>query len=529
MPGVSPDGKKVMKLIPGVLVNGKFVQTPGIKLQTGVAPQKLLPINRSPGQTAKKMTLDPPLTQQVINKVSLLNTVPSQVGVNVNNVPNKQPAQQKYFLVKKPLGALEAAVPAVPVVMKAPALPGGQNMKSQNPKYFILRKPSVSTATVTAANEKPRFPSQLPVTVKSGALPGGIPPNTVVRTVPVSELPPGIKKQSFTALPSSPSGSGSGSDPGSGLPGVVNVTPITTARERATPPAPKVPPEPSYKYFPGIQGATKQLKLVQKAPQGPNGPCKWVIEEVDTAAPEDPPPVTPKAPSAPAGKTEAGKHAGVAPRPDPDPGTSRSGSGRSDPVVVCNGKVFVMAKKSKNASVTHELSKPQSERREKGSSGGTPDRFEEVIDLCEDDDHNVLTIASQDEDNVIFVSYMPPRPKAPDLQLAERRRRPDGCAAGSDLPDPRGSSPDRRGDSDLCGSAEVVGSRSPEALNPGKPSRREEVVVEEMVVEEAVEEMVVEEALEEKVVEKAAVEEEVELVVAAAAEEHTAGGTEVRQ
>lgn len=516
MPGVSPDGKKVMKLIPGVMVNGKFVQTPGIKLQTGVAPQKLLPINRSPGQTAKKMTLDPPLTQQVINKVSLLNAVPSQVGVNVNNVPNKQPAQQKYFLVKKPLGALEGAVPAFPVVMKAPALPGGQNMKSQNPKYFILRKPSVSTATVTAANEKPRFSSQLPVTVKSGALPGGIPPNTVVRTVPVSELPPGIKKQSFATLPSSPSGSGS--DPGSGPPGVVNVTPITTARERATPPAPKVPPEPSYKYFPGIHGATKQLKLVQKAPQGPNGPCKWVIEEVDTAAPADPPPVTPEAPSAPAGKTEAGKHGGDAPRPDPDPSPSRSGSGRSDAVVVCNGKVFVMAKKSKNSSVTHELSKPQSERCDKGrgSSGGTPDRFEEVIDLCEDDD-NILSTVSQDEDNVIFVSYMPPRPNAPDLQLAERRSRPDGCAAGSDLPDPRGRSPDQRGDSDLCGSAEVVGSRSPEALNPGLPSQREEVVVEEVVAEEAVEKVVVGQ-------------EEVELVVvAAAAEEHTAGGTEVRQ
>lgn len=506
MPGVSPDGKKVMKLIPGVMVNGKFVQTSGIKLQTGVAPQKLLPINRLPAQTAKKMALDPPLTQQVIDKVSLLNAAPSQVSANVNNVPNKQPAQQKYFLVNKPFGAMEAAVPAVPVVMKAPALPGDQNMKSQNHKYFILRKSSASTATVAAANEKPRFSSQLPVTVKSVALPGGIPPSTVVRTVPVSELPPGIKKQSSTTSPSSPPGSGS--DPGSGLSGGANVAPITTARERITPPATKVPPEPSYKYFPGIQGATKQLKLVQKAPQGPNGPCKWVIEEVDTAAPEDPPPATQEAPSPLAGKTKAVKHGAVAPRPDPNSSPPRGGSGRSDAVVVCNGKVFVMAKKSKNP---HDLSKPQSQHCEKGrgSGGGTPDRFEEVIDLCEDDD-NVLSTASQDEDNVIFVSYMPPRPRAPDLQLAEQRRRPDGCAAGSDPPDPRERSPDRRSDNDLSGSAKVAGSRSSEALNPGRPSQLEEVVVE--VTEEVPMRWM-----------------KMEVMAAAAAEERTAEGTEVRQ
>lgn len=513
MPGVSPDGKKVMKLIPGVMVNGRFVQTPGIKLQNAVAPQKLLPLNRSPPQTAKKIALSPPLTQQVINRVSLLNTVPSEVAVNVNNVPNKQPALQKYFLVNKPFGALEAAIPAVPVVMKAPALPGGQNMKSQNHKYFILKKPSVSTATIPAANEKSQFSSQLPVTVKPMALPEGISNNTVVQTVPVSELPPGIKKQCFTMLPSSPSGSGS--DPSSGLPGVVNVTPITMARERAAQPAPTAPPEPSYKYFPGIQGTAKQLKLVQKAPQGPNGPCKWVIEEVDTAAPEDPPSVTPEALSALAGRMETTEHGAITPRPDPKSSPSRSGSGRSDAVVVCNGKVFVIAKKSRNTSATHELDEPQSEHceKEQASSGGIQDQFEEVIDLCEDDD-NVLSTAIQDEDNVIFVSYMPPRPKAPDLQLYERRRRPDGDAAGSDLPEPRGRSSDGRVGNDLSGLAEVVGSRSPEALSTGKSSRQEEVVEEEVVAENVV--------VEEEVVLMEAVEEMV-------AEEHTAGGMEVRQ
>lgn len=495
MPGVTPDGKKVMKLIPGVMVNGKFVQTPGVQgLQTGVPPQKLPPLNGSAALTSKKMVLDPPFTQQVINKVSLLNSTPSQVTAKVNNVPNKQ---LKYILVNQSLGALETAVPAGPVVIKAQSLPRGQNVQLQNQKYFILKQPSVPTAAV---NEKSQFSGQLPVTMKSVVLPGGIPLNTEHRT---SDLTSVIKNQ-LPALPMLPT-STKASDHSSGPSNVVSVTPTMMAKQKAAPPSLKEPIQPSYKYFPGpgLQGATKQLKLVQKAPQGHNGPCKWVIEEVDAGAPEDPPPVTPEALSDRAGRMELVKRGAVTAGPDLDSRPSRSKSRRSDAVVVCNGKVVVVANKSNESSAAHNLSKPQSEQREKAqnSSSGTPSRITEVIDLCEDDE-NGLSTSSHDDDNVIFVSYVPPKPGDPDLQDAEQGRKPGGSAAGSDLPVPRRRSPDRGGNDDLCGSAEVVGTRSPaEAPKRAKPSRQGVVVAEEkeLAVEE---EVVAEEVLEEGVVEE---------------------------
>lgn len=467
MPGVTPDGKKVMKLIPGVLVNGKFVHTPGVqRLQTGVEPQKLPPLNGSPALASKKIVLDPPFTQQVINKVSLLNSTPSQVPAKVNNVPNKQ--LQKYVLVNKPLCSLETAVPAGPVVIKAQSLPRGHNLQLQNQKYFILKQPSVSTATVPAVNEKSQFP------VKSVALPGGIPLRTEDRC---SELSPVIKKQ-LLLLPKLPT-STPGSDPSSAPSNVVSVTPTMTAKQKASPPSLKEPVQPSYKYFPGpgLQGATKQLKLVQKAPKGHNGPCKWVIEEVDPGAPEDPPPVTPETPSAPAGRTELVRQGGVTPGSDLDSRPSRSKSRCSNAVVVCNGQVVVVANKSNESAATRRLSKPLSEQRKKGqdSSGGSPGQTAEVIDLCEDDE-NGLPTSSQDEDHVIFVSYVPPKPGAPDHQVAEQ-----GCAAGSDLHVP-GTSPDPRSNNDLCSSAEVVGSRSPEAPKHPGPSREEVVEQEEHTI-----------------------------------------------
>lgn len=495
MPGVTPDGKKVMKLIPGVLVNGKFIQTPtGQGLQTGVAPQKQLPLNGSPAQTTKRIVLDPPFTQQVINKVSLLNSTSSPVAMKVNNVPKKQLTQQNYILVGKPLGALESAAPSAPMVQSPPR---GQNVQLQNQKYFILKQPLVSTATVPPVNEKSQLLRQLPVTVKSVLRPEGIPPNTEVRAVSVSGPAPITKKQ----LPTSNSRSSSISDPTSSLPNVVSVRPITTAKQKAAPPSIKEPIQPSYKYFPGpaLQGATKQLKLVQKAPRGHNGPCKWVIEEVDAAVPEDPSPVTPKAPSAMVGRTALGKQGAVRPGPDHNSRPSRRLSGSGDAVVVCNGKVFVVANKINNSSVTHKLRKSQLEpREEQDSSGGTPDQFTEVIDLCEDDDTG-LSPSGQDDDTVIFVSYLPPKPGDPDVQGAERSCKQSGCAAGSDLTLPT-KSPDQIEDNDLCGSAEVFESRSLEAPK----SSQQEVGVKKLTMED----MVPVEVLEEK---------------------HPKGGTEVSQ
>lgn len=442
MPAVGADGKKIMKLIPVVMVNGKFMRTPVSKPQTDPAPQK--PVNRSLAlaQAAKKVVLDLSVTQQVINKVSLMNASSNHVGVNLSNSPNKHPQQQNYFVLE----------------------------------------PS-STATAPAANENPRFSSQLPVTVKSPALPRGqylqIPPNAQVRTVPGAELPPGIKKQIFTSLPSSSSGSG--------LPNVVYVSPITTVSQSTGPSsdsALKLPPEPSYKYLSGplSQGPAKHLKLIPKAPQRPNSPLKWVVEEEDSSVPSALPPesptVTSEILSALAEREKASKRCSIVPKPPSQLSQGKSAAGHDDALVVCNGKVFFVAKKDSSAAArkTNPFNTtvlPSSRRsdgsgaREKRRKLGIiiPGESDEVIDLCDDDDTledssrqvpsvKMPAAAHQDEDNVIFVSYIPPTPEsgsvrdvlhketAPDAQRAERQ----STDSLSGLPEPKSPAGTRGGE-----------------------------------------------------------------------------------
>lgn len=456
MPAVGADGKKIMKLIPVVMVNGKFMQTPVSKPQTDPAPQKPVNVNRSLGQVAKKAVLDPSVTQQVIHKVSLMNASSHHTGVNLSNSPNKHPQQQNYFVLE----------------------------------------PS-STATAPAANEKPRFSSQLPVTVKSPALPRGqylqIPPNAQVRTVPGSELPPGIKKQIFTSLPSSSSGSG--------LPNVVYVSPITTVSQSTAPSsdsALKLPPEPSYKYSSGpqLQGPAKHLKLIPKAPQRPNSPLKWVVEEEDSsvpsALPPDSPAVTSEILSALAEREKASKHCSIVPKPPPQLGQGKSAAGHDDALVVCNGKVFFVAKKDSSAAArkTNPLNTtvPLSSRHSRGLGAcekrrglgiAIPGKSDEVIDLCDDDDAQedssqkvpsvkMPAAAHQDEDNVIFVSYIPPKPDsgsardvlrketAPDAQRAEQR----SADSLSSLPGPKSPAGTRGGEH--SGELPALGGRTPD-------------------------------------------------------------------
>lgn len=473
MPAVGADGKKIMKLIPVVMVNGKFMQTPVSKPQTDPALQKPVNLTRSLAlaQAAKKAVLDPSVTQQVINKVSLMNASSNHVGVNLSKSPNKHPQQQN---------------------------------------YFVLEPSSTATAPAPAANENPRFSSQLPVTVKSPALPRGqylqIPPNAQVRTVPGAELPPGIKKQIFTSLPSSSSGSG--------LPNVVYVSPITTVSQSTAPSsdsALKLPPDSSYKYLSGAlsHGPAKHLKLIPKAPQRPNSPLKWVVEEEDSsvpsALPPDSPIVTSEILSALAEREKASKRCSIVPKPPPQPSQGKSAAGHDDALVVCNGKVFFVAKKDSCAAArkTNPFNTTvlPSSRQSHGSGARVkrrnpgitvPDKSDEVIDLCDDDDAQedssprvpsvkMPAAVHQDEDNVIFVSYIPPKPEsgsardvlhkdtAPDAQRAEQRsadslsslpepKSPAGTRGGEDSGDLlalRGRTPDQNG-AVLRGSAEDV-------------------------------------------------------------------------
>nr|XP_046253920.1 ligand-dependent nuclear receptor-interacting factor 1 [Scatophagus argus] len=406
MPAVGADGKNIMKLIPVQMVNGQFVQTQMSKPKTDPTLHKA--VASAPVPVVKEADFNHSETQQVVRKpVSLMNVLQNQ--------PDKHPLQQK--------------------------------------TGNLMGKVAPSIATTATNCEKPiRVSSQFPVTVKSPALPRGqylqIPPHAQVRRVPASELPVNIKKKIFTSSPS-PS-------PGSDVPSVVYVSPITTVNQGVTPPndsalhSLKLLSKASSKTSCGplSKGSQKHLKLVPTVSQRPNSPIKWRIEEEDssTARTLDPlnsPSVTSEILLALAERENASKSVSQLSQ-------GKSGQDQENALVVCNGKVYFVAKKcsmqfktvkndsSVPANKSYEVNKTMvpSSRRSLESVASElqqddriiiSDESDDVIDLCDDDDTqddssqqaasvNMSAITHLDEDNVIFVSYIPPKSKSDSAQ-----------------------------------------------------------------------------------------------------------------
>ncbi|XP_072223230.1 uncharacterized protein lrif1 isoform X2 [Leuresthes tenuis] len=362
MPAIGADGKNIMKLIPVQMVNGRFFKTPVTEHKTDPTPQKDVTNAAASALSlmAKKAAFGLSASQQMIKKqVSFLNGFPNQEDSILHHSVNKQPLQQK------------------PVRSMA--------------KVLQIAAPSPHLGTSVS------LPYQLPVTVKSPALPRGqclqIPPTAQVQRVPASQLPPGVKEQIFTSSASSSAGSHS----------VVYVSPVTTLDQGV--PEPSGPAPDTVKLLSktsnttsrGLppRGAKPQLKLIPKVSQRPNSPTRWVIEEVDS--------------SAPSAVSESAQWS-----------RRNDATGQENALVVCNGKVFFVANKcgssfkSTAATECSEINKivvPGSAAPQTKQNLRTPGESSEVIDLCDDDDAQE-DFPHLDEDNVIFVSYIPPKPES---------------------------------------------------------------------------------------------------------------------
>ncbi|XP_068589791.1 uncharacterized protein lrif1 [Cebidichthys violaceus] len=316
------------------------------------------------------------------------------------------------------------------------------------------------TATPVPKSGKPgRPPSDLQGTVKSPALPRGqglqIPLKAQVRTVSESELPPGIKKHTFT-----PSAN---SSPSSGLPSVTFLSPITSVNRDVTPQrhsaldALKLLCKTSNKTScgPPSKGSKPHLKLIPNVPQRPNSPIKWSIEEEDddnsTAPTHDPidSSVTSEILRVAAERENAGKHCDVTTNPVPGSSQGKSGQGQENPLVMCNGKVFILAKNSSLPYKTGKSDAPIAAKQIVASTQQSlasvapqkkqsleilnPNESSQVIDLCDDDAPNdssqraasvhMSAVTLADEDNVIFVSYTPPISESQDLRLMTQMAR----------------------------------------------------------------------------------------------------------
>ncbi|KAM7405465.1 hypothetical protein PAMP_012725 [Pampus punctatissimus] len=386
MPAVGADGKNIMKLIPVQMVNGKFVQTQMSKPKMAPKQQKATTIKVASAPVHMGKTA---ATQHIVKEQgSLMNASPRQVGVTDQRLDlrnsNKYPLQQQTLNLAP---NCEKSV-RLPVTVKSPALPRGQHLQ--------------------------------------------IPSNAQVRTVPASELPPGLKKQIFTSSASS----------SSGLPSVVYVSPVMTVDQSNL--APERLSETSNKTLPSSGGFKPHLKLIPKVSQRPNSPIKWVIEEEEsfrttTTDPLVSPCVTSEILQAIAGREVDNKCCEMMTKETAVSPSSLAKIEKShdNALVMCNGKVFFVAKKSKQAlklrnreadpptapAKSYHIKKtriPSSQNSLRQDSRIIiPDESDEVIDLCNDDCPDdssqqaapacTSTVTHLDEDNVIFVSYIPPK------------------------------------------------------------------------------------------------------------------------
>ncbi|CAK6968702.1 uncharacterized protein LOC128357011 [Scomber scombrus] len=427
MPAVAADGKNIMKLIPVQMVNGKFVQTQISQPKMDPKPQNAITIKDTceHGHMGKTAALNFSATQPIREPVYLVDALPNQVGVTeqclaLSNSLNKYPLQQQTLnlMAKKPLMAIL----------------GTNCRKSTRP----------------------------PVTIKSPALPRGqylqIPSNAQVQTVPASELPPGIKKQIFTSSANSSSS-------------VVYVSPVTTVNQCTTPPSNSAPgtlSNTSNMTSHSSGRSRPHLKLIPKVSQRPNSPIKWVIEEEEedrfrgsTLDPLISPSITSEIFRPVAERDVTNKHCEITNEKPISPSSlTKSEKRHENALVMCNGKVFFVAKKCKQpfklksrgadppkaATKSYQVKKtsipPFQNSLSQDSRIIIHDESDDVIDLCNEDCPDdssqqessgcMSTMTDVDEDNVIFVSYIPPKPDSgPTQNVIQKALEKETDQAGS--------------------------------------------------------------------------------------------------
>ncbi|XP_061128444.1 ligand-dependent nuclear receptor-interacting factor 1 [Syngnathus typhle] len=256
-------------------------------------------------------------------------------------------------------------------------------------------------------------------------------PKNQVLTVSASKARSGIKNQ----LPFSSSNSFSSSD-STNVPTISSKTSVSQSSDSSYISELENVCSTSSTTSLSLGPAKSHLQLIPKVSQRPDSPMKWVIEEVnsnESALPNSPPVLS---------KTyqtlETSNKFGALEKVVPDSLSSlaTSETHQQQAMVMCDGRVFFAAEKDalsspvasrkKKCAPKNSLAPSSSSSLMQHSRMTTSNGPNEVIDLCSDDNPNdvsqtLLMDSSLDEDNVIFVSYIPPKSENAPLQsMAEQ-------------------------------------------------------------------------------------------------------------
>ncbi|XP_031167042.1 ligand-dependent nuclear receptor-interacting factor 1 isoform X2 [Sander lucioperca] len=367
-------------------------------------------------------------------------TVPRVPAVQtVPTVPRVPAVQTVPTVPRVPAVQTVPTVPRVPAVQTVPTVPRVSAVQTVPTVPRVSAVQTVPTVPrVSAVQTVPTVPRVSAVqTVPT------VPRVSAVQTVPASVLPPRVKRPIFP--------SPANSSPSSGSAGVVYTSPpVTTVSPQS------VSALDTLKFLCNVSNATScgspsegskpHLKLIPKVSQRPNSPIKWVIEEEDsfTAPVLDPVnfSVSSEILQAVAERESATKPCDALTNPVSGSSLGKSGQGQESTSVTCNRKVVLAAK---NGSIPYKMGKsisptaagksyeynkttvPSSQQslesvspqKRQGDRIIIPKGSHEVIDLCDDDALNdssqpassvhMSAATRPDEDNVIFVSYIPPK------------------------------------------------------------------------------------------------------------------------
>ncbi|XP_052460382.1 ligand-dependent nuclear receptor-interacting factor 1 [Carassius gibelio] len=431
MPAVGPDGKNVMKLIPVQKVNGHFYQTPF---------------------STERDRVD----LQLKSNVKPIHAPAASSYQTQTRLPSLQPIADERYVLK--------TLPQVRTVSNAiKTLHGGaNNLIIHNPKpvHVPLSTPSASQYSV----QLPPQPNgrvmaavqTLPVTVKSPVLPNGhflqIPANAKVRTLPATALPQSIKCRIMNSV----------SNIEKGPPTVVFVSPVNSVKLNSDQQVVSVT-KPSQIQETLFQNLPAPVS-VPKTNEEVNTPIKWVVQEgTGVSAPCLIPVSTPNVSSDIMNAVKHFNSVGTVneialskPTP-PQASHEKITPGKDNALVMCNGKVYFVAKKNsqiakdvmiseggKRGVVSTSPALPASSAL--GSSSPKQDpklNVSEIIDLCDDEEEmstclggapgNLPTpsqteVDESDEDsNVIFVSYIPPKSETHVGDKVERAASQNKC------------------------------------------------------------------------------------------------------
>ncbi|KAM4737302.1 uncharacterized protein lrif1 [Anableps anableps] len=450
MPAVGADGKNIMKLVP-VLRNNRqpSLTQPVVQGSNGQAY-----LTQTPVQIINAQFFPIQTPVQVINGQSYLNTTPQKV-ITVFN-PLLQGASPQF--IGSPVSAVNV---------------WSSQMDSSSRSSLNTKSPQQQTVNSEAKIPQTRSPSvgcsvEVPLSEKSPTLcrseVPNVPNEAQVPSVSVSKHQPVVKDQllspsaSFSAKCSSPT--------------VIYVSPVTTENPKATQTigstaehlrglAVMVNTYEESQLFtcdaPPKKGSAPKLKLIPKVSKRPNSPTRWVIEEMGGCTAEDVSITPPSSESASSPSLSSfSKKEDVPKQTLPE---------SPNPWVMYDGRLFYGTKKGGSSSKSPAAPQllPSSSQQPVKSAGPLTN---EVIDLCDDDSSpssNTAAIYGGEEDNVIFVSYVPPKSKSGSAQKDWL-----GCESSSSRADvpagrDRGRLQSTSGSRDVAGPAEVVRT---ESLNP---------------------------------------------------------------